>query len=51
MAVVTETRHLTAQIPLELFQAIEKKAKSNERSVSAEVRLALRSHIERKEAA
>lgn len=36
---------LSAQVPVELAEALRRQAESNERSVSAEVRLALRAHV------
>lgn len=46
MAPVAETVHLTARIPAELAEALTKLAEANERSASAEVRLALKAHVE-----
>jgi predicted transcriptional regulator len=46
MAPVTEFVHLTARIPADLAEALTKLAEANERSASAEVRLALKAHIE-----
>jgi len=38
--------YVTAQVPASLQAALREKARSTERSVSAEVRLALRAHVE-----
>lgn len=45
MAVV-ETTWISARIPLDLAKALAEIAKANERSSSAELRLALKAHVE-----
>lgn len=47
MASVTEMVHLGAQIERSLRDELKALAQANERSVGAEVRLALRAHVER----
>lgn len=47
MARVTETVHLTARIPESLHKSLEAIAKSDDRSVSYEVRRALKEYVER----
>lgn len=50
---VVETVHLGVRVPEDVIRALNELAKSRERSVSAEVRLALRQYLEneQKEAA
>lgn len=47
MAAVTETVHLTAQVPADLARELQQLADANDRPRSAEIRLALRAHLER----
>lgn len=47
VAGVTATTFIGAQIPTNLSERLSEIAKGNERSVSAEVRLALKAHIEK----
>lgn len=42
-----EMVHITARVPIALARAFERLAMSEERSVSAELRRAMRSHVER----
>lgn len=46
MAAVEEMRHLSAQVPASLVEEIEALADRHDRSKSAEVRLALKAHID-----
>jgi hypothetical protein len=43
------TRHVGLHVPLSLCAQIEKMAKANDRSFSAEVRRAMRAHVERED--
>ena len=46
MASVTETVFISAQVPKELDEQIIELAKKHDRSRSAEVRIALKAHVE-----
>lgn len=46
MAPVVETTHLTARVPADLAKRLATIAEANERSTSAELRLAIRAYIE-----
>jgi hypothetical protein len=43
---VVETKQLAAMVPVSLLDELSKLAKANERSVSAEARLAIKAHVE-----
>lgn len=46
---VTETTQVAARVPVDLVERLTRLAERNERSASAEVRLAIRAHVERAE--
>lgn len=50
MATVTKTVHIGGQVPEPLAQQFATIAHENERAVAAELRLALKAHVERHEA-
>ena len=45
MAAVTETVHIGGQVPADLAEAFADVAKKNERTVAAELRVALKAHV------
>lgn len=45
MATVTRTARVATDIPEDLADQLAERAKSNERSVSAELRVAIRAHL------
>lgn len=49
MARVAEVTHLTAQIPTELHERLKAVAKADDRTVSYEVRQAIKAHVDRLE--
>jgi predicted transcriptional regulator len=50
MAAVTETTQIAARVPVDLVLKLNELAERNERSASAELRIALKAHIEADEA-
>lgn len=47
MSDITHMKHLSAVVPSEIADRLKEIAGDNDRSVSAEVRLALREHVDR----
>jgi predicted transcriptional regulator len=46
-ATAPERAHLTARVDRDVLEQLERIARTNDRSMSAEVRTALRAHVER----
>lgn len=50
MASVSETTQIAARVPVELVERLERIAEADDRTVSYEVRQAIKAHVEKLEA-